>query len=55
MLAARRKLMNIQNRAEEVIAHFNKFKDWEDRYRELIGWGKKLEGLPEEQKLKKTR
>ena len=47
--------MNIHNRAEEVITHFNKFKDWEDRYRELIGWGKKLEGLPEEQKIEENK
>lgn len=37
-------------RAEDIIATMQGFKGWEDRYRQVIQWGKKLPTMPEELK-----
>lgn len=36
--------------AEEIVATMQQFKGWEDRYRQVIQWGKKLPKMPEELK-----
>lgn len=33
--------------SEEVVATMQKFSGWEDRYRQVIQWGKKLPQMPE--------
>jgi cysteine desulfuration protein SufE len=40
--------VTINDRAQEVVSTLNGFDDWEDRYREIIQWGKKLPALEEE-------
>lgn len=42
--------MSIQQRVEEITKKFNQFDDWEDRYRELIKFGKTLSPMDEELK-----
>jgi cysteine desulfuration protein SufE len=39
--------MEIDQRIQSVKARFDKFKDWEDKYREIIKFGKDLEQLDE--------
>ncbi|MCB0361402.1 MAG: SufE family protein [Bdellovibrionales bacterium] len=41
----------LSKRQEDLITEFNRFKNWEDRYRRLIEIGKSLPPLSEEQKL----
>lgn len=40
--------MTIAARSTHIIETFNKYDDWEDRYREIIKWGKKLPELEDE-------
>ena len=40
--------MSIKNRANEITESLKGFDDWEDRYREIIKWGKKLPSLDDE-------
>ena len=41
--------MDINKRIEAVKDRFNQFDNWEDKYREVIKFGKSLEELPEEE------
>tara|TARA_B100001971_G_C18267292_1_gene594538 strand:+ start:2196 stop:2654 length:459 start_codon:yes stop_codon:yes gene_type:complete len=43
------------NAVEQIIDRFNKYSDWEDRYRELIKTGKSLTDLDESQKIDKFK
>lgn len=43
-------IMTINETQEEIIEEFALFDDWADKYEYIIDLGKKLEGLPEEQK-----
>ncbi|WP_375753024.1 cysteine desulfurase sulfur acceptor subunit CsdE [Vibrio sp. HN007] len=36
--------------ADDIVATMSGFKGWEDRYRQMIQWGKKLPKMPEELK-----
>lgn len=36
--------------SEDIVATMQQFKGWEDRYRQVIQWGKKLPQMPEELK-----
>lgn len=40
--------MDINQRIESVKRRFNQFNDWEDKYREMIKFGKELEQLSED-------
>lgn len=42
--------MAIQERITEIVEKFNQFNDWEDRYRELIKFGKTLAPMNEDLK-----
>ena len=42
--------MAIESRIQKIVQKFNQFDDWEDRYRELIKFGKTLNEMPEELK-----
>lgn len=42
--------MTIQETQDEIIEEFELFDDWEGKYEYIIDLGKKLKGLPEEQK-----
>ena len=42
--------MKINETQEEIIEEFELFDDWADKYEYIIDLGKKLKGLPEEQK-----
>lgn len=37
--------------ADEIVTTMQSFKGWEDRYRQVIQWGKKLPNMPNEFKL----
>lgn len=45
--------MNIETRVENLVKRFSQYKDWEDRYRELIKIGKEQEDLAEEFQIEK--
>jgi len=36
--------------SEQVVSVMSKFNSWEDRYRQVIVWGKQLESMPQELK-----
>ncbi|MBT4793299.1 MAG: SufE family protein [Halobacteriovoraceae bacterium] len=38
--------MSLKERSEELITRFNKFSDWEDKYKELIKIGRELDDFP---------
>jgi len=40
----------IEITSNEIVQTMQKFKGWEDRYRQVIQWGKKLPAMPEELK-----
>jgi len=42
--------MNIEQRISALVTRFTKYEQWEDRYRELIQTGKKINGLAESEK-----
>jgi cysteine desulfuration protein SufE len=42
--------MTINETQDEIIEEFELFDDWADKYEYIIDLGKKLKGLPEEQK-----
>jgi len=42
--------MTINETQDEIIDEFALFDDWADKYEYIIDLGKKLKGLPEEQK-----
>jgi cysteine desulfuration protein SufE len=42
--------MTINESQDEIIEEFELFDDWTDKYEYIIDLGKKLKGLPEEQK-----
>ena len=42
---------NIEDRAKEVVNRFTQIEDWEDRYREIIKFGKSLPNLDESLKV----
>lgn len=44
------KKMTINETQDEIIEEFELFDDWADKYEYIIDLGKKLKGLPEEQK-----
>ena len=41
-------MSEMQQRVTQIIERFNKFDHWEDRYKELIVFGKELDELPEQ-------
>lgn len=43
-------MSTIESRRDEIIKKFKNFDSWEDRYRQLIHYGKTLEPLAEEEK-----
>ena len=47
--------MAIESRIKEIVEKFNKFDDWEDRYRELIKFGKAIEEMPVELKIEDNK
>jgi len=47
--------MAIQQRIEEITNKFNQFDDWEDRYRELIKFGKTLPEMSEDLKIEDNK
>lgn len=44
---------NKSTKITSIVERFNRFSDWEDRYRELIKTGKGLESLDDAQKIEK--
>jgi cysteine desulfuration protein SufE len=46
---------SILTREEEVITQFSAIKDWEDKYRKIIDFGKSLEAFPEEHRLEQNK
>lgn len=47
--------MHISERINSIVERFESFKQWEDRYRDIIKLGKGLEGLSEDDKQEKYR
>jgi cysteine desulfuration protein SufE len=47
--------MTLQERQKQLVAEFASFSDWEDRYKKLIEFGKKLPDLPEAKKTEDAR
>lgn len=47
--------MAIQQRIDDIINKFNQFDDWEDRYRELIKFGKTLPEMSEDLKIEDNK
>ena len=47
--------MSIQKRIKDITEKFNQFDDWEDRYRELIKFGKSLPEMSEELKVEDNK
>ena len=47
--------MAIESRIQEIVEKFNQFDDWEDRYRELIKFGKTIDEMPEELKVEDNK
>jgi cysteine desulfuration protein SufE len=45
--------VEIQQKADQLVSQFQGFKSWEDRYREIIQFGKKLEPMPDQFKEEK--
>ena len=45
--------MNIQEQKQELIEEFDMFDDWMDRYNYIIEMGKEMDGIAEENKIKK--
>ncbi|MCY4643484.1 MAG: SufE family protein [Bacteriovoracales bacterium] len=43
--------MGIETRKQEIIKRFQYFEHWDDRYRQLIHYGKKLPSMPDEAKI----
>lgn len=44
----------LQQRAQSIVDQFNKFTEWEDRYKALIELGKKLPALPEQYRIERN-
>lgn len=42
---------NIEKRVESLVSEFNKFSDWEERYKYLIDLGKKMPAMDENHKV----
>ena len=42
---------NIEKRVESLVSEFNKFSDWEERYKYLIELGKKMPTMDENHKV----
>jgi len=47
--------MDINQRIKKIVEEFNQFKNWEDRYKHLIDFGKHLETLPENYRLEENK
>ena len=47
--------MSIEKRIEEIVSNFNQYSDWEDRYRELIKFGKKIDEMQDEFKIEENK
>ena len=47
--------MAISDRIQKVSDRFDRHKQWEDKYKELIHFGKELDALPDEECLEKFR
>lgn len=47
--------MAIESRIQEIVEKFNQFDDWEDRYRELIKFGKMIDEMPDELKVEDNK
>ncbi|MGE3608094.1 MAG: SufE family protein [Bacteriovoracaceae bacterium] len=47
--------MKLPERIDQIKSRFLQYKDWEDRYKELIHTGKDLAPYPEEQRLEKYK
>ena len=47
--------MSIQLRINEIVEKFNKYDDWEDRYRELIKFGKEIPEMDEQYKVEENK
>lgn len=47
--------MAIESRIQEIVEKFNQFDDWEDRYRELIKFGKTIDEMPDELKVEDNK
>ena len=50
MTAFRLHLFGTEITSEDIVQTMQQFKGWEDRYRQVIQWGKKLPVMPEELK-----
>jgi cysteine desulfuration protein SufE len=49
------KSMDINQKIAKVVEEFNQFKNWEDRYKHLIDFGKQLESMPEVYRLEENK
>lgn len=47
--------MSLQDRTTQIKERFTKFKDWEDRYKELIHLGRELAPYPEDKREEKYK
>ena len=47
--------MDINQKIAKVVEEFNQFKNWEDRYKHLIDFGKSLEAMPEIYRLEENK
>lgn len=45
---------NIEERVNKIITEFEKYSDWEDRYKHLIKMGKEMPVFPDEYKIEKN-
>lgn len=48
-------MSTINTRVEAVVANFENFSNWEDKYKAIINLGKDLESLPEEHRLESNK
>lgn len=47
--------MSITERQKKIVEEFSRFKNWEDRYKRVIEWGKTLPPLADEFKIEKYK
>lgn len=47
--------MDINQRIAQIVEEFNRFSNWEDRYKHLIDFGKNLSPLPEAYRLEENK
>jgi len=55
LFTPRNDMSAIGDRVDSLVEQFEKFSNWEDKYKTIIGLGKELEALPEEYRLEENK